>query len=70
MKRWIRLLPRADKPRRPRAPDRLRPTPPPDREGPMQWRIDPASPAAEALRDLRRKLALTPEERDESDFGA
>lgn len=62
MARWIRLLPRADKRRRPHAPDLPPAGSPPNRDGPMRWRIDPASAAAEALRDLRRKLAPTPKE--------
>jgi hypothetical protein len=52
---WIPLTPRADKPPRKRESDELPPPPPPNR-GPMSWRIDPASDAAKALRELRGKL--------------
>jgi hypothetical protein len=51
--KWMPLTPRADKPRR--RPDQLPPPPPEERNrAPMSWRIDPASDAAKALRDLHR----------------
>lgn len=54
-RQWIPLTPRGDKPTRKRESDQLPPPPPPKR-GPMSWRIDPASDAAKALRELRGKL--------------
>jgi hypothetical protein len=54
--KWIPLMPRPDKSRRERKPDQLPPPPPPEKRkrAPMSWRIDPASDAAKALRDLHR----------------
>ena len=53
---WQRLTP---KPWQKRRPPEIKPVGPPrDKHGPMLWRLDPASPAADALRELRERLTI------------
>jgi len=53
--KWIPLYPEPEKKPNPR-PDNLPPSPPKERPKQMLWRIDPNSPAATALRTLKKNL--------------
>lgn len=53
---WIKLQPNPWGKRRTPEPARPPIGPPPDKYGTMTWHLDPASPAADALRELRARL--------------